>query len=537
MTLTSLIPDVEAWRALFEVSCEVMLVVDEEGYVVAQNPSADARCPRPTGKIHVLHHLASCPVGLEEEWPNLQVSRRHPQEFTWVNLNDSYRILILRTLDASVPDGPMARFSENVDGFRPQNEAAQSLLDRFQRNGANTADFSAMLSQHSRRTERSALPVGFDLSVPLHGEKHDRFRALLHKTGHHVEAWLVPLASVSEDASQVRERKFLRQLLSYIDALIFVLDADGVLTFANHAFQKQLGAPRTTLDDDLSASIPHDVLSWVLGFFRGNSSSLSLRSIWSDPEGRDRVFQCEAHPIHDVAGQVRQVLVLASDVTELVFSLREKETLLREVHHRVKNNLQIVSSLLNLQIDEMPTPESRALLEECGQRVRSMALVHEQLYSQESMEQIDFSEYARHLTLLLRESLSASATVEFELTRAETHIEMAMPLGLILNELLTNAFKHGCHPDSKSQDGWDVRVQIFSQTEHLTVLVEDKGPGFPPGFRVGATRSTGMVLLSSLTRQLRGQLELREGPGGWVQLRCPTRLHQENLQRRMTTRM
>jgi len=215
----------------------------------------------------------------------------------------------------------------------------------------------------------------------------------------------------------------------------------------------------------------------------------------------------------------RQVLAGIADVSarlaaqeEVTRSLREKETLLKEIHHRVKNNLQIISSLLMLQSEQMPGERARTLLAESVYRVRSMALIHQQLYGVESLERIDFGDYARSLADSLRAALSPGTRLEVRTEPVEVNVEYAVPLGLILNEFITNAIKYGqrvpagADAEGRTGAGCDVRVEVAARDGRIHVAVIDSGPGLPAGFSPTSAATLGMQLVRSLTRQLRGQL-------------------------------
>jgi PAS domain S-box-containing protein len=222
---------------------------------------------------------------------------------------------------------------------------------------------------------------------------------------------------------------------------------------------------------------------------------------------------------HHVLAGVTDVSARNAAQAALTTSLREKETLLKEIHHRVKNNLQIISSLLALQSDQMPSPEARALLQESVFRVRSMALIHQQLYSVDSLERIGLGDYARNLTESLRASLAPAARVAFSADAVAVSVETAVPLGLILNELVTNAFKYGMGGPASP---WDVRVRIAAEGDaDIRVEVHDAGPGLPEGIETAPPTSLGLQLVRSLVRQLRAQLTVTREGGARVVLLCP----------------
>jgi two-component sensor histidine kinase/PAS domain-containing protein len=221
-------------------------------------------------------------------------------------------------------------------------------------------------------------------------------------------------------------------------------------------------------------------------------------------------------------------IVGVADVTErieaqdaIVRSLQEKETLIKEIHHRVKNNLQIISSLLMLQSDRMPSDAGREFLAESVLQVRSMALIHEQLYGVESLDRIDLGEYARTLAQGLCATLAPTVRVRVDAGVTDITINEAIPLGLILNELLTNAFKYGLPFGPRTGD-WDVRVVVGSEDDRVRLEVCDRGPGLPGSFDPERSQSLGLHLVRSLTRQLRGHLSwTNTRAGACLSFTCP----------------
>jgi PAS domain S-box-containing protein len=196
---------------------------------------------------------------------------------------------------------------------------------------------------------------------------------------------------------------------------------------------------------------------------------------------------------------------------ELRRSLDEKVTLVQELHHRVKNNLQVLSSLVSLQAEEVSDAAVRGSLLDVAHRIRSMALVHQQLYASNDFARISFNVYARGLCMALRSSLAPEAMLAFDAEPVELRVERAVPAGLILNELVTNAFKHGRSPDGVCR----VRVSIERTPGGLAFTVRDLGPGISAERRPG---SMGQTLITALVRQLRARSSLLEGPGTGVRV-------------------
>ena len=163
---------------------------------------------------------------------------------------------------------------------------------------------------------------------------------------------------------------------------------------------------------------------------------------------------------------------------QLLTSLREKEVLLKEIHHRVKNNLQVISSLLSLQADTSGDQHLRTLLGESRNRVRSMALVHERLYHSDDLGRVEFQEYVSTLAAeLVRSFGHPGVTCTVQADPISLGIDTAVPCGLILNEMLTNALKHAFPGDMTGT----VTIEVNRiDDEHVRLSVRDSGKGFPP---------------------------------------------------------
>ena len=196
-------------------------------------------------------------------------------------------------------------------------------------------------------------------------------------------------------------------------------------------------------------------------------------------------------------------------------SLEEKEVLLKEIHHRVKNNMQVIVSLLNLQSEHLKDEKAIVLLQESKTRIRAMALVHEKLYQSSDLGQIHFGEYIQSLAEeLQRIYYVPTGCLDVDILDKELAISVdrAVPCGLILNELLTNAFKYGFPNGFES--GQIVRVELASTGGMVKLTVSDSGEGFPAGFSYTESDSLGLTLVRTLTeKQLRGTIQIEENGG------------------------
>jgi PAS domain S-box-containing protein len=229
--------------------------------------------------------------------------------------------------------------------------------------------------------------------------------------------------------------------------------------------------------------------------------------------------QTRAEAERDAQGQAVRMSGSITDIgqrkqaeEQIRAALRDKELLLKEIYHRVKNNLQVIASLLNLQGRNDHDGNTRALLEDSANRVKSMALVHEQLYQGGDLSSIDFAAYLGQLVRHLADAHGAAGQrvpIRLDVAPVQLGIETAVPLGLIINELLSNAYKHA-YPGER---GGEVVLRLAVLDDgHIEVIVSDHGVGLPPGLRPETVTSLGLRLVASLTEQLEGALEC--GPNG-----------------------
>jgi two-component sensor histidine kinase len=205
---------------------------------------------------------------------------------------------------------------------------------------------------------------------------------------------------------------------------------------------------------------------------------------------------------------------------ELKISLKEKNSLLQEIHHRVKNNLSIICSLLNLQ-QAMSRQNIEDAFKEIKHRIMTMALVHEQLYRSEDLSHIQMQDYIRQLTnqLLAVYDQNHQIQVNLKIEPLVFDIQTAMPCGMIFNELITNAFKHAFQ---KKRDG---RLDLILERskDRCLLAVRDNGPGLQWKTLPEEPKSLGLSLISILTRQLEGKLSLANEHGACIQIEFPLR--------------
>lgn len=243
--------------------------------------------------------------------------------------------------------------------------------------------------------------------------------------------------------------------------------------------------------------------------------------------GDKRCVLTSAVPWHDETGAFKGYRGVDRDVTasvraqqELRDSLAEKDILLKEIHHRVKNNLQIISGLLYLQEERVQDPAALESFRESRSRIASMALVHEELYRSNDLARVRLDHYIQELLprLFGHDQKTPVLAYDCRLASVDVPIEKAVPAGLALNELLTNTYKHAF----QDRPAGILRLRLLADDEAVTVVVGDDGPGLPPDFDLEAAGTLGMQLVANLTRQLGGEVHAaNDAEGAVFTLRFP----------------
>ncbi|MDP3066886.1 MAG: histidine kinase dimerization/phosphoacceptor domain -containing protein, partial [Methanobacteriaceae archaeon] len=226
-----------------------------------------------------------------------------------------------------------------------------------------------------------------------------------------------------------------------------------------------------------------------------------------------------AAPLYDSQGEIDGMMSASADITakvnaekQIKASLNEKEVLLKEIHHRVKNNLQIISSLMSLQSAYVRDPNTLKMFQESKNRVRAMSLIHEKLYQSPDMTRISFGGYIQNLANQLINFYEVNVDdVELEVNVDEIFLTLdnSIPLGLIVNELVSNCLKHA-FPDGRKGK---VSIQLWSQNEKNVLTVADNGVGLPSDFDISKTDSLGLRIVQTLTLQLSGKVDNKKSPG------------------------
>jgi PAS domain S-box-containing protein len=341
----------------------------------------------------------------------------------------------------------------------------------------------------------------------------------------------------AQDAtSNARSDLRYRNLVEQIPAVVFTAALDGGLSdiYVGPQIETLLGY---TQEQWLSSPVlwyerlhPDDRRSLDREFARGCAVGGPFRADcrFLAADGRVVWVHGEARLIKDARGFPLFLQGVAFDITEakraeeiVRASLREKEVLLKEIHHRVKNNLQITSSLLRLQVAKVTDESVRQPLRESQDRIRSIALVHEMLYRSPDLSRVKVADYARSLVLQLFRSHSVDSrriTVLFDIGRVELGVDVAVPCGLIVNELVVNALKHA-FPDGRKGV---IQVSMKADAESYVLGVKDDGVGLPPELDLRRVDTLGLQLVRTLADQIAGKLQVERQSGASFTITFPS---------------
>ncbi len=336
----------------------------------------------------------------------------------------------------------------------------------------------------------------------------------------------------AEQALRDSEERF-RTMVEANSDFIWAVGLDGVYTYVSPKVEDLLGY----LPEEVVGRTPFDFMTpdeaeRVRAMFQEIASSgrpfERLQNVNIHKDGKLVVLDTSGVPILDANGNLSGYRGIDRDITdskraeeELKSSLEEKEVLLREIHHRVKNNLQIISSLLNLQSGYIQDRQALDVFRESMNRIRTMALVHETLYRSRDLAKIDFPEYIKNLISYLVQAYSIdlhAVDIKTNIEDVVSDIDIAIPFGLILNELVSNTLKHA-FPEGR---GGEVLIEICPDGDsNIIVKVSDNGIGFPEEIDFRNTESLGLQLVMTLVGQLRGDIELEKGAGTGFRITFP----------------
>lgn len=329
----------------------------------------------------------------------------------------------------------------------------------------------------------------------------------------------------AEDALQKRE-KLLSLVTDNMLNVVGQIDKEGILQYISPSIKNVLGYEAGGFVDEnifqLLGYVHPEELEEITSFFlEANVSYLPKRAqfrikradghyIWIESLGNP-LFN-DKNEYNGVVFTIIDIDKLKSAEQEIKASLEDKEMLLREIHHRVKNNMQIISSLLNLQSKYVKDKEAIDLCRDSQARVKSMAMIHEKLYQSKDLGGIDLAEYIKVLAVSLLNTYAAEPkliNMIIDVDDVLIDIDTAIPCGLIINELVTNSIKHAFLNGRKGE----IKIEFHIENEGSILTVSDNGVGFPEDLNFKETRTLGLRLVNILVSQLNAKIDLDSSHG------------------------
>ncbi|MEO7731915.1 MAG: PAS domain S-box protein [Kofleriaceae bacterium] len=368
-----------------------------------------------------------------------------------------------------------------------------------------------------RRIVRRERVAQFEV-VRRHKDGHDLICSATVSPIRDDDGNLVSISKILRDVTAERKDALERhQFFELSVDLLCTAGLDGYFRRVNPAFQATLGHDLAELTGQPFLSFVHpDDVAASAAILKQASAGLPTIRFENRLRCRDGSYKWLSWRSAFVAGTLygaaRDVTADKAAEVALRSSLKEKEALLQEVHHRVKNNLQVIASLINMQRRKIDNAEVRDALEECQSRVLAIALIHEKLYQSDDYSRVPFYEYLRSLAANVFDMTGVSPAairLVLDIEPISLPVDKAIPCGLIVNELITNALKHG-FPDEREGT---VRVKLTASAGRLRLCVQDDGVGLPLGVRLHESQTLGLQLISTLCEQLDATVEVQAGEG------------------------
>jgi len=321
-----------------------------------------------------------------------------------------------------------------------------------------------------------------------------------------------------------KELEELSLAASKTDNGVIITDVNGIIEWANDGFAHITGQPSSDVKNIFGKSIlninRYEEVTVIMDECEREKKSVQFETKTLKKNLQPVWISSTITPVMDDQQEVRKFVFVETDISirkvmedKITASLKEKDMLLKEIHHRVKNNLQIIISLLNLQSGYIKDEQTLKTVKDGQNRVRTMALVHEKFYQAEELSEIHFGEYAEKLCQFLFQSYSdRTDRIRLKINSDDVKFDMdtAMPCGLLINEVVSNALKYAFPNEAPGE----ITINIKSLPDHLIELsIADNGIGLPKDLDVENSETLGLQLISALSGQLDGTLDISRNGG------------------------
>lgn len=430
-------------------------------------------------------------------------------------------------------------FTTNIKGkITKLNSAAKNQL-KLTESDFNNKSFDLILKDKSLKKkilEQLNRKNSFSGKVELLRKDNSYFSAFLSISHlYTTKGNFLGIMGVSRDISDVMAKEQeIKEQSSKLNAIIessshyfFSVNKNHRLTSFNKLFlneQKEKFNIHLELMDDFFTLFKEDEIElkefWKNKFnivFKGGSTEFEISRKLVD--GKLNFREIFLNPIYGDDGKIEEVSGIGHDITdkklyelELKKSIEEKEVLLKEVHHRVKNNLQVISSILNLQSTKIKDKSMLLALKDSQDRIRSMATIHERLYRTKNFSSLNLSEYVQDLSesiLSSYELSNISVELVFSLDEIFISLNTAIPCGLIINELITNSLKYAFNERNKGT----IRINLQKFKEEIVLVISDDGIGIQDLKNIKNTDTLGITLVTTLVEQIEGEIKIENESG------------------------
>jgi len=391
------------------------------------------------------------------------------------------------------------------------------------------ADATALCLEALQEAYRNGYSAGTRIAIPFEGQVRWFELSVARKAGAPTQdAQQARFIMISRDITETvqsqlqlqNERNFNNAVLDNAGALLVVMDSEGRVRRFNRAAQELSGLSAAEVEGKYpwETFLPPDVAEKVrVEAFEGLARQTEIRNAnftneWINRNGQRFLIEWANTLLLDANGKMEFMVAIGVNVTErqraqlaLQTTVKEKTALLNEVHHRVKNNLQVISSLLRMESSRSAHAPTKDVLNDMQARIRSMAMLHETVYRNGAFAVVELGQYVREIaTQAMRISQGSGSAIglQLELEKVEVNLDQAMPCGLIVSELVSNCLKHG-FPDGRAGE---VSITLRALADQVQLSLRDSGVGLPTDFDDRKAKSLGVQLTESLAMQLGGTI-------------------------------
>ncbi|MCX7355354.1 MAG: PAS domain S-box protein [Alphaproteobacteria bacterium] len=430
--------------------------------------------------------------------------------------------IALHTVDANGTIVHANRVELALLGYEPEDYIGRQICE-FHADPATIGDILTRLQRGERLHKYPARLRARDGSIK-HVEITSSARFENGKFVH-TRCFTVDVSDLRRAQDEARNKDDLfRQILEALPAAIYTIDAAGKINYYNRAAVELAGRTPEIGKDEWCVTfrlftpdgepLPHNQCPMAAAL-RENRSVRGVEALAQRPDGTLVPFLPFPTPLRNENGELIGAVNMLGDISERKEAEANQRVLLDELNHRVKNNMQMLHGLLSAAERETVSGEARAVLADAGQRVAAMAAAQKLLYGEDSHKSFVIGEFLHSVCESARQAFGKEIAVNIEDEDGRLSNDVAMPLALILNELMTNAAKHGTNGRGTGK----IEVSLRRVGGEIVLRVEDDGPGFDPGDIT--RRSSGLGLVHGLARQLGGAFAVERGTGARCLVRFP----------------